>query len=266
MLNIHIGPHKTATTYIQSILKNSKWKDGYQYYDIYRSRRDILPALNAAGAGALPEFLEDQSQCHILSDENLIGGPQGPINMYPGAASKLKWAKGHSADIFFALRPYDEIFVSSWIESLRFYPYFPFKEGPPNRGYHHVLAEIEKEIDPGKIVTWMYSDFRDNSKDIIQLIASDGIEELGEHEQGDERFSPSNTVVELYQEISAYVKPEKQTEVFRILREHPQMGERGKFLPYSKSDLQRLKERFDKDCEKFKSRYGIWIPPKAKSK
>jgi len=262
LLNIHIGPHKTATTYIQSVLKNSVWKDGYQYYDIYRSRRDILPALNVSQAGVLPEFLQDESKVHILSDENLIGGPQGPINMYPGAASSLKWAQGHGANVYFSLRPYDEIFVSSWVESLRFYPYFPFKEGPPNRGYHHVLAEVEKQIDPSKIVTWMYSDFRDNSQDIMQLIAGGGIAEFGQHEAGDERFSPSKTVVELYRDISGYVKPEKQHEVFNILREHPQMGERGKFIPYSQSDVERLKERFERDCEKIASRYGIWVPPK----
>jgi len=180
--------------------------------------------------------------------------------MYPGAASALKWASGNSANIYFSLRPYHEIYVSSWIESLRFYPYFPFREGPSNRGYHHVLAEIERQINPGSMNIWLYSDFRSNSTDIMQLIAGGGISKWGAHDSGDERISPSGLVVDLYANLSKFAPESRQPELFKVLRETPELSIDRKYTPYNPSDIERLTEKFLKDCEKIRSRYGIWSP------
>lgn len=260
MLNIHLGPHKTATTYLQSVMKNSEWLPGYRYFDIFESRREVLSQVRDCAEGELPACMSDSSLNYVYSDENLIGGPQGPLNMYPQAASSLKWSKGHKPNLFFALRPYHEIYVSSWLESLRFSPFFKFREGPAERGYVQVLEEIDSYVEPGTFTLWMYSDFRDHPEEIINMISGGGIKTFGEHDSGSERLSPTRQEVDLYTKVVPYVGRKFQAEVFNIIRNSMTVKSEEKFQPFSESDIDRLKDRFLRDVEIIRDKFGIWQP------
>lgn len=258
MLNIHLGPHKTASTYIQSVFKNSSWKQGFRYFNIFESRGGLLAELQACREGELPVRLQDSSLNYVLSDENMIGGPAGPLNMYPNVSASLRFATGRGAHLFFALRPYHELFVSSWTETLRFRPYFPFREGPEGRGYPEIMAELEQNVKPEAITLWDYRDFRHNSRSIMELISGGGISAWGEADAESSRVTPSADAVDLYEKLVPHISRASQPAVFNVIRQCAPMNTDRRPQPYKMSDIARLEERFARDLALLHDRYGLY--------
>jgi hypothetical protein len=140
-LALHLGVHKTATTHIQSRLLNSRdalRKDGIGYVKLGRLRRTLTEKLGRRDFSAREVIadLKGDLECDrlILSDENILGGPNRPADnrIYPHAQARvakvLETFAAYEVEIYVTLRDYPDYFASRYAEALRHYPFCTFDE------------------------------------------------------------------------------------------------------------------------------------------
>lgn len=130
-LILHLGVHKTATTYFQSRLYNSKKMlrdNGVGYLGLDATRQCITSRLH--DKIEMSEELKDiyrNSHSLIISDENIIGGTEritSPL-IYPEVENRLNTLKGkigHSKiEAHITIRDPESYLVSRYCEYLRHY-------------------------------------------------------------------------------------------------------------------------------------------------
>jgi len=172
---LHLGVHKTATTYLQSRLNNSTEvlsENGIAYIPLGQLRRSVTSKLddNHFASKEMLDAIRPYMDCErlILSDENFIGGTFKPKTnlIYESATRRIKkllfLLGGFQIEIFITLRSYPEYFVSRYTESLRHFRFFSFEQ------YY-------KSID-FELVTWM---------DVVENIKKAGAKDITISDFGD---------------------------------------------------------------------------------
>lgn len=125
-----VGAHKTATTYIQSRLLNSK--DTLNAAGIahvptgqFRERITRQVLTGSFSPTQLTGLLEEHAgyQRLLLSDENLLGIRPNANRLYPRARQRLETLipafEGYTVEVFVTLRSYPDYLVSRYTEHLR---------------------------------------------------------------------------------------------------------------------------------------------------
>ncbi len=273
-INLHLGAHKTATTYIQSRLAANR------------------AALNAAGIGFCP-LLElrrsftrhlltlspksfriesmadsffasgkpDSIRGLIISDENLLGGFLKSGELYGGAPDRLRRLRallaGHEVTLFFAIRSYDSSIASAYCESLRhtttFEPFESLKRQIDIERFRWPLAfaRIMDALQPQAAVAWRYEDFRGNDDSVLRKLAFDAAGTLGRPGRN-ARPSFSGTAIDILKiiaekhgnEIAGRLMPA----IGRRLRK---ARDNDGFDPWSELERVRLRQLYEADCERF---------------
>jgi len=166
-LNLHLGVHKTATTYLQEHLANCEASDIYfPSLDEFRKEQYRI--------GIYP-FLQqlDWSKSICLSDENILGNhksiPMG--HLYPKACEKVTKYLGflkhpQRVKVFLSLRPMTEYMISHYCESLRhrseFLSYESFIQKLPKAVEHMSWYPIFRQmIVENPTVEFIIFDFRE---------------------------------------------------------------------------------------------------------
>lgn len=127
---LHVGAHKTATTYIQSRLLNSQDvlnSAGISIVPTGQFRKRITSqVLNSDFAPVqLSRLLEEYAGYKrvIISDENLLGVRPNTNRLYPRARQRLEAIlpafEGYTVEVFVTLRSYPDYLVSFYTEYLR---------------------------------------------------------------------------------------------------------------------------------------------------
>jgi len=202
-VHIHLGAHKTATTFIQDWLLNNKavlrqHQIAYIPLDTLRKNfsQKFLELVNANPASV--ELAEAKiSQLHtiiktdiealgldvseikllVLSEENLLGvmgslTKQGQL--YPALKIKMRWLAaifaGCDVQTFMAIRNYREFYPSAYAETLRAGHIKPFEEflvhlDVSGNSWLTVVDTVEAALGPLKL--WPYEDFRANSVQVL---------------------------------------------------------------------------------------------------
>jgi hypothetical protein len=179
LIALHLGAHKTATTYIQDALNLGREKlieAGVGYVPLREVRSALTgrlgfgrPGLQAAAA----RLLEEYRGCErlILSDENIIGGlkPSSRSGLYPRRSKRLaKLLRGlgqHDFRIYFATRSYDEFISAMYCEYIRHHPFID--AASYLRGFDFeafswtdIVGTFVRLIGAQKITLWRFEDFR----------------------------------------------------------------------------------------------------------
>jgi hypothetical protein len=289
-LHVHVGVHKTATTYLQALVAKN------------------LPRLNSAGVGAIPlypfrnyftrnfmrfpagEFrIEDELERFfehgvppsirglILSDENLVGLCNGLIahgKPYQSAGRRLAHLKalleGHSVTLYMSIRSYDHFTSSSYCEAMRHveefltFESFRAKFDVEALRWPAMIARFVAALKPKEVKLWRFEDFPASAETIFRDLAFD----IDPGEQSvsaqAERPSFSEPAVAALETISARLGPKAAIELLEPITARLPKG-RGKgeypaFDPWSPDDHQRLAALYDQDCAAIPSRYWL-IPP-----
>ena len=151
LIKLHIGAHKTATTYCQSQLSaHTEYFDADQHYvGLGYMRKNITPLINNPQS-PISELREELIKFSgyrtlILSDEN-ISGDSGALKrgvLYRdlrGRCEKIRAALEDHIDmeVFFSIRDYREFIPSMYCEHLRHNPFCTFDDYLENSNYNQL--------------------------------------------------------------------------------------------------------------------------------
>src|SRR3954451_9411374 len=139
LTHLHVGAHKTATTYIQSMLAanvSALHANGIGYLPLAEFRRLVTFKLMKLDTGffhlkdKVDRFFShgrsDRINGLLLSDENIIGVCPNFVEtgkLYQQAPARLRQLRkllgGNEIHMFFAIRAYDTFIPSAYGEALR---------------------------------------------------------------------------------------------------------------------------------------------------
>ncbi len=195
-IHLHVGAHKTATTYIQTELgRNARIlaSDGIAYIPMrtFRSWRRSLSRFGARVLGPpgarfdrrLRKWNPERSQTCIISDENMIGTCGDIVSagkLYPNLRSKLgavaAMLEGHEVRLFISVRCYASFYAAAYSEALRYgegssAEVFRRRLDPAARRWPDVLADIADLFPSSPIVVWPYETFAQCRTEIFDALA-----------------------------------------------------------------------------------------------
>lgn len=194
VLRLHVGAHKTATTYLQSVLLSNMGniaRNGAIFWPTERTRPKIQDGLWSLepsvlsrvksvmkGEGLKPRHyalraLDDMigmTRDVILSEENILGSPHDSFSgaIYPKAGARVEALcrnfTGKRIEVWLAVRSLSDFLSSSYGESLR-HGFGESPEGllPSIQGYElgwtHLIKSIIAARPDLHFVVWRYEDF-----------------------------------------------------------------------------------------------------------
>ncbi|MEO3414574.1 hypothetical protein AAFO92_07975 [Roseovarius sp. CAU 1744] len=190
-LVLHLGAHKTATTYIQSVLAAERAALRAKGVGLILPgdlRRDTAPQDRQGkisdATRQLTAFAADPAINQIvLSEENLIGSTGNNLrrnSLYPGLKRKLSRLPApldHPNNrILFALRDYGPYLSSSVTTAIRRGKVFDpeaLRAGflPFARSWADVVADLREAFPAAEIKIWRYEDFADCGPMVFSAIA-----------------------------------------------------------------------------------------------
>lgn len=221
---VHLGVHKTATTFIQSQLANNRqelaakgfgmagiwavrkrftnlfdrlaWFDPFWRFltrPVLRRRLDRL----VGESGPVDTFL--------LSDENLAGTIGANYlfgRLYPWAAMRARMLKGvldgHDTHYFLCIRRYPDYLVSSWLQLATkgkppAFERYVEKFSPDRRGWADLVADIANVVGRDRLTVWTYDWFAEDPQRVFALLTQGTDFVVAEEELGRE-ILPSLTI------------------------------------------------------------------------
>jgi hypothetical protein len=198
-IHLHIGVHKTATTYIQNRLHANKaalHEAGIGYASLWEFRSfftekfmDFVPEefkLEDLLGRFFGNKVPDNPRGLIISEENLIGYCGGLLNSgNPFASARGRLAhlrtllRGHEVTMFCAVRSYDTFLSSAYCEGIRnLNSYVPFEEMREKlhwarMQWPHLIDSFEDNLRPEATKLWRFEDFRKHAERILDALTFD---------------------------------------------------------------------------------------------
>ena len=274
-IHLHAGAHKTATTWLQSMLADSLAglnESGVGYMPLERFRRSVTQNLMSTPPAELrpqkmlqrffPTGIPADIRGVVISDENLIGTCGGFIrsgHLYRDAGMRLRRLRkvlaGNHLTLFFAIRSYDTFIPSAYCEVLRHAKAFvPFEDFRPRIALDQsrwplVLSRMIKTLQPAGVVVWRYEDFRANADAIARMLAFD-IDLRPESRTSDlERPSFSQIAVDVLGTIAERHGPAVAASLVNPVGDGLPKGEEHKgFDPWNDDERAELRRLYEADC------------------
>lgn len=245
-VNLHLGVHKTATTFLQEHLIQLDNPD-FQYTGLKKFRS---AKRNLGYFGYLHSL--DWGKKTLISDENLIGGNGTLLSgrLYPSFHKTvdecLSGFKNRSlVTVYITIRPMTSFVPSQYCEHLRWSPYISYDEftsrvDVKNLSWYEVLSEgIRAHSD----IRFEIYDFRNFSDYKTQLL---------------KRLS-----FELFDEFDPSITPSRESfgyeELVKLSEGKFSTRFEGKFNPHSPSDHEASLERYVDDLRKFESLNNVTV-------
>ena len=189
-ITLHLGAHKTASTYLQSVLASSLDRlraAGVDYVTLQEMREKVTPRVARMGLNLKPavkELLEDHAGYRrlILSDENLPGGSREIIERtyYPAAGKRvgrlIRALAGHRVQIVLAMRSYEAFISSMYCECIRhgafLTPAAYLSQLDAERvSWPALLAQLSALVGEDAITLWRFEDFAAIENDVLAAMA-----------------------------------------------------------------------------------------------
>lgn len=195
-IHLHLGAHKTATTYIQAQLGHNAGTlaaDGVALVPMrqFRSWRRSLLRIGARLLGPshskfdrrLRQWNQRRLETCVISDENMIGTCGDIVSsgtLYPKLRAKLGAISGmlsaHPVRLFLSIRCYASFYAAAYCEALRYgtgssAETFKQRLDPDRRRWRDVLADIAELFPASAIVVWPYENFRQSEAEIFDALA-----------------------------------------------------------------------------------------------
>ncbi|KJV05586.1 hypothetical protein VZ94_17165 [Methylocucumis oryzae] len=201
-VHIHLGAHKTASTFIQNWLsKHMEFlaQNQIAYIPLARLRQKFMPAFWRAvenstqisdKQGQLLECLYTETRdlgfdlantkLLLLSEENLLGGLNTLVTqglLYPRLEQRMNVLAQLFNDFplhtFLAIRNYADFYPSAYAETIRHqylksYDEFLTHLAWQNNSWLQVIATIQASLAP--LTLWAYEDFREHTAAILSAL------------------------------------------------------------------------------------------------
>jgi hypothetical protein len=284
MIYMHVGVHKTATTYLQSLLAANQGKmaaAGRAYWILWQIR-GVLQDLQAdrywTEAGVqhlrthassplfrLRGFTEAASDC-LISDENIVGLSTQATGgqFYPEAAKRLRRIRAVLPDkdieVWLCVRAYDQFLSSVYCETLRGGHFTPWQDFaklydplPPER-WPALVDAIHASLPRSRVVIWAYEDFRSLLPQIASRLSGIPYDQLHQL-SNDERASPSGEAIRRHCEKAASMTSNQRTLSVAMYEElYPLKSFPEKFNPWRREVTDTMRSTYREDLELIKAR------------
>lgn len=270
---LHIGAHKTATTFMQKTFAQNQAllaQRGVHYLPLDLVRKNFTAMLNNNNeANDITRALIEagRKQDLLISDENISGSPADLIKSgayYPNigqrVASAISILGNPRPEIFLACREYASFTISMYCEYLRhrdfmlFDNYFQiFRKSGFN--WETPVAQILKSAPEATLTVWDFSQFRERQLDIMTAIS--GIDAgLMEAPADPVRTSFSGTTISALEHLFK-IMPAHQVKraVQPLSRAFPRGAEFAAYDPLRPAVHAELAERYREDLEKIRKKY-----------
>ena len=210
---VHLGVHKTATTFIQSQLANNRQAlagKGFGMAGIWAVRRRFTnlfdrlawfdPVWRFLTRPALRrkfDKLTGESEgvhTFLLSDENLAGTIAANYffgRLYPWAGMRARMLEsvlaGHDTHYFLCIRRYPDYLVSSWLQLASkgkppAFEKYVEKFSPDRRGWAELVADLAGAVGKDRLTVWTYDWFSEDPRRVFDMLAPGTEFELAEAE------------------------------------------------------------------------------------
>jgi hypothetical protein len=199
---VHLGVHKTATTFIQSQLANNRpalaekgfgmagiWAVRKRFTNLFDRLAWFDPVWSFLTRPALRKRLDALMAeqpgvgAFLLSDENLpgtIGANYVFGQLYPWARLRVRILSrllaAHDVQYFLCIRRYPDYLVSSWLQLATkgkppaFERYIE-KFAPDRRGWAEIVEDIAAAVGPERLTVWTYDWFAEDPARVFALLA-----------------------------------------------------------------------------------------------
>lgn len=270
---LHLGVHKTATTYIQSRLLNSQnalKERGVSYIGLNELRANMTSKLGGAQWSVddirrtvIPEF---ECQTLIISDENIVGGTDAPVNgrFYNTAAKRvtraLKIFSDCDVEVHITVRDFKSYMISRYSESLRHFKYRSFGNYYSELDYGTLswYDLFDDLFDAGVDCIWatdFKSIFKDENMYFTSLLGGDFSDILEAASTGSaiSRSKISQEANEVLRLVNKYYPKAAVKKVMQALDNFKQKNDPVDFNPFSINDALMLDDLYQKDLERMRS-------------
>jgi hypothetical protein len=271
---LHIGAHKTATTYMQKKLAinvDALGARGIQYYPLEVLRKNFSGILQDVDK-ADPAFVEELKRKMktgdvLLSEENIAGMPGDLVRngvYYAHTKKRLKRLREiidvDAPEIFMAFRDYASFTVSMYCEYLRhrefmrFSDYFElYKES--KFSWINVVGDIVAASPRSKVRLWDFGKLRSIENQVFSAMIGQDASFLATPE-GPMRESFSETAIRAFESLSGLLNHrELKSLIGPIARAVPRGDEHKAFNPLSEQTVAELKEQYRRDLQTITERF-----------
>lgn len=271
---LHIGAHKTATTYMQKKLAINigQLAELGIHYDTLETLRKKFSGILQDPDNADPAFVEDlkrlvRTQDVILSEENISGMPGDLVRngvYYANTKKRLKQIMAlldpASPEIFFALREYSGFTVSMYCEYLRHRDFIAFPEyfelyRKSHFSWVNVVADIVAAAPGARIRLWDFGKFRKIEKDVLSAMLGRDASFLAEPD-GPVRESFSETAIRALEAMNGILTPkELKNMVGPLARTVPRGDDHKAYNPIPDAVAAGMKEQYRNDLDAIAARF-----------
>lgn len=282
---LHLGVHKTASTYLQSLLEKNlvsleRHSIGYAHPKILRPLFAQAPQRNlgtrralrnSARAWALRQVVETaqdlQRKRLIISEEQLLGSVRALFSgrgFYRDLSKELRGLvsvlQGQPVKVLLSIRNYDTFFVSAYGQVLTGWKYLPFDQRMrttflrEQRGWPDILTELMQTLPTGSTLRlWQYERFGLEEREILQEFVGEAAESSFAPLRERPRTGPSQQGVEALDQLAAKGTVPDIEGTKRILRMYGKDRGYPGFSPWSETERQTLEDRYTRDVALIRS-------------
>ena len=281
---LHLGAHKTASTYIQQTLSANaeliaSHDIGLVLPKAYRDRaaematpRRLFHRGASHAASAFKSFVDEaqaagQSRLTI-SEENLLGTLDSVLfgsGFYDRAGASLRKIVNGATDrpvkALISVRSYADYFASAWAQALRNGPYVPFDEGLKTRlmsleaNWAVLVEDIADALPRGsELVIWQYEHLKFVEDQIFRNLVGKAFSERFISLDIRPLAGPSQKAIDTLDEMNAegtVPDADKIEETMKFLRKSK--GFRA-FDPWTPAERATLSNRYEKDIALIRQR------------
>jgi hypothetical protein len=271
---LHLGAHKTGTTYCQTVFKINQdklRKAGVMYWDLNYTRKNLTPylvGLSRHNHSISPEDCKARIQSEIsapglgkasrlvISDENLTGFIREIVlrNGYKRLVRRMRpirQALGGDVTVFLTIRNYADLISSMYCEMITTKAYFPFEQirecgFDTDLSWVNIYQDLVKVFGKENVVVFEFKSFFSQPDEFLSRLVGTGID--FEYPPKEIRASPSAKAIEFIGSESA-ARP--QVPIRKIARKakrkFPRDAANPPFDPWTPEERIRLNERYQKD-------------------
>ena len=287
-IRIHVGAHKTATTYLQDTLALNRAASaaaGIAYWPREDFRMPMASAISADAErlNATPSLLKSLVRRHradpadglkrffpegynvSISEENLLGRPKSAATgaTYDKAAHNLEVLKralpDGAVEILLCVRSYAAFISSLFAEAMRHGNHFELEEFKSKHLtssglWTRVVDSVRQAFPDAKIVVWRYEDFAKLEDDLLARMSGLAPDKLIKPEQSDILPSASSKAIRTFvQEGANLSRAQRQMRMLALQHQHPKTGAQAPFSLFDTTESARLCDEYAADIERIRA-------------
>ncbi len=294
-VRLHVGAHKTATTYIQETLLLNRAESaaaGTAFWPVHSVRATLRAVRQEAGANknggwqapwskpsnpvkTATEQIEElfvSGYDVTISEENILGNADDCYKtpFYRRASPTLRLfaqaIEDRRVEVYLAVRSYAPFLASIYAESLRHGMFTsPQRMMATNAScagqWLQVIDTIQDTLPNAKMIVWQYEDFAKLQETILARLS--GLPAQSIKRPSSENILPSSSKEAIEHMIAQAGPLERTQRIFRMLAlnaQYPRIASKGgKFMPFSSEDQARLQSEYETDLAAIEARDDITL-------